>query len=196
MLNFKKNKMKQKMTNVMLAGILLVGLIAGCKKDNDQVPVPQPVINEQEVITTMMLSFVDSANTSNIRYATFRDPDGDGGASYDIFDTIILQPNKTWYTSITLLNETVSPADTISNEVLEEANDHLFCFSPSGTSAIVTITDLDGNSLPIGLQSKWKTTSTGVGTMQIELKHQAGVKNGSCSPGETDININFQVKVQ
>ena len=188
--------MKKQMTKMLLAGIVLASLITGCKKDDDLVPVPQPVVNEPEVITTMKLTFIDSSNTSNIMYATFRDPDGDGGASYDIFDTIKLQPNKTWYTSIILLNETASPVDTISNEVLEEANDHIFCFSPAGTSATVMITDLDGNSLPIGLQSKWKTAGVGNGTIQVELRHQPGVKNGTCTPGETDISINFQVKIQ
>jgi len=184
------------MTKLMFAAIISASIITGCKRDDDLVPVPQPVVNESEVITTIKLTLVDSSNSSNIKYATFRDPDGDGGTGFDVFDTIILEANKTWYTTVLLLNETVSPADTISNEVLEEANDHLFCFSPSGTSATVTITDTDGNSLPIGLQSKWKTTSAGTGTMQVELKHQPGIKDGTCAPGETDIDVIFQVIIQ
>ena len=188
--------MKNNILKLAFISIAISAFIGSCKKDDDQIDVPPPVVNEPEVITTLTIQFVDSSNSSNIVTATFRDPDGDGGLSYDIFDTIRLASNKTWYAEILLLNETVSPADTISNEVLEEANDHLICFTPSGTSANVIITDLDGNSLPIGLLSKWKTTTTGLGTMQIVLKHQPGVKDGSCSLGDTDIDVNFQVEVQ
>jgi hypothetical protein len=182
--------------NVLTAIILMTICWTGCKKDKDPVPLPPPVSNDGEVITTLKLTFTDSANTSDIRYATFRDPDGDGGQGPDIFDTIRLAPNKTWYTGILLLNETVTPADTISNEVLEEANDHRFCFTPSGTSAVVTITDLDGNNLPIGLQSKWRTAGIGLGAMQIELRHQPGIKDGTCTPGSTDVDVTFQTKIQ
>jgi hypothetical protein len=188
--------MKKVKTKVLFASILLATIWAGCKRDKDLVPVPQPIQNEPEVITTMKLTFVDSANPSNIRFASFRDPDGDGGASFDIFDTIKLQPNKTWNTSILLLNETVSPADTISNEVLEEGADHLFCFSPSGNSATVTRTDLDANGRVIGLKSKWRTGAAGSGTMQVELKHQPGIKNGTCGIGNTDIDVLFKTKIQ
>ena len=173
--------------------ILLVW--TGCKKDDDAVATPHAVHNEEEVITTIKLTFVDSANTSNIKYATFRDPDGDGGAAYDIFDTIKLEANKTWNTSILLLNESGAPVDTISNEVLEEANDHLFCFTPSEKTT-VSITDLDGNKLPLGLESKWVVFDAGMGTMRIELKHQPNIKDGTCSPGSTDLSVDFIVEVK
>jgi hypothetical protein len=202
-----KMKMKMKTTRtrtrtrtrtklLMLIAIASSTIWSSCKKDKDEVSNPPATSNEEEVITTMKLSFVDSSNSSNIKYATFRDPDGDGGLSYDIFDTIKLEPNKTWITSILLLNETVSPPDTISNEVLEEGIDHLFCFTSSGTIATVIKTDIDNNGLPIGLQSKWYTNAIGNGSMQIELKHQPGIKDGTCSPGDTDISVNFPLLVQ
>ncbi|MHB1278994.1 MAG: hypothetical protein ACYC1Q_11430 [Bacteroidia bacterium] len=184
------------MKNHLIAALFLLVLMIGCKKDDDKVNNPPPIINEQEIITTMTLHFVDSSNSANSYSATFRDPDGDGGASYDIFDSIKLEANKTWFTTLILLNETASPVDTISNDVLDEAVDHLVCFTPSGTSAMVTITDLDGNGLPLGLQSKWKTGSAGTGTMQIILRHQPGTKDGTCTPGESDIDVTFPVIVQ
>ncbi len=188
--------MKKKTIKLLFATLAVATIWTGCKKDKDLVPLPQPVQNEPEVFTTMKLIFVDSSNTSNIKYATFRDPDGDGGAGYDIFDTIKLEPNKTWITTVLLLNEIATPIDTVSNEVLEEGVDHLFCFTPTGSSATVIKTDLDANNRPIGLQSKWRTTSTGLGTMQVELRHQPGVKDGTCSPGVTDISIDFITKIQ
>jgi hypothetical protein len=188
--------MKKRTSTLMLIAFALATIWTGCKKDDGNVPDPPLPGNEEEVITTSRLTFVDSSNTSNIKYATFRDPDGDGGLTYDIFDTIKLEPNKTWLTTILLLNETVSPSDTISNEVFDEAVDHLFCYTPTGISTTVIKTDVDNNGLPIGLQTKWYTTVSGNGTMRVELKHQPGVKNGTCTPGETDISVDFQMKVQ
>jgi hypothetical protein len=188
--------MKKGTKSLLLIAFATASIWTGCKKDDDTVTTPPPPDNESEVITTLKLTFVDSSNTSNVKYATFRDPDGDGGLSYNIFDTIKLESNKTWITSILLLNETVNPIDTISNEVLDEGVDHLFCFSPSGTSASVIKTDLDNNGLAIGLESKWYTTAVGTGTMLIELKHQPGVKNGTCALGDTDISVDFKVNVQ
>jgi hypothetical protein len=189
-------KMKKRTKLLMLIAIVSTTIWTGCKKDKDDVSSPPATSNEEEVITTMQLTFVDSSDNSNVKTATFRDPDGDGGLAYDIFDTIKLVSNKTWITSIILLNETVSPADTISNEVLEEGVDHLFCFTPSGTIASVIKTDIDDNGLPIGLQTKWYTTSIGNGSIQIELKHQPGIKDGTCNPGDTDISVNFPLIVQ
>lgn len=186
--------MNKRTTLVLLLAFAIAASWNGCKKDDDNTPTPPA--NEEEVITTMTLTFVDSSNHANIKHATFRDPDGDGGLGYDIFDSIKLEPNKTWLTSIVLLNETQNPADTISNEVLDEGVDHLFCFTPTGTSATVVKTDLDNNGLPIGLQTKWYTTAAGDGTMQVELRHQPGVKNGTCGVGDTDISVDFKVKVQ
>ncbi len=188
--------MKKRTNSILLIAIAATIIWTGCKRDRNKIIEPPPPANEEEVITTMKITFVDSSNNANVKSATFRDPDGDGGLSYDIFDTIKLEPNKTWITSILLLNETESPADTISNEVLDEGVDHLFCFTATGNSATVVRTDLDNNGLPIGLQTKWYTTAAGNGTMQVELRHQPGVKNGTCAVGDTDISVDFQVKVQ
>lgn len=177
---------------------VIITLFSACKKDEDLVPVPQPVQNESEVITTFKITFVDSANTSNIHVATFRDPDGEGGVAPDIFDTIQLQPNTTYYASIVLLNELSSPVDTISNEVLEEANDHQFFFTFSGVSITQSYMDFDTNTppLPIGLSSKWKTGAATNGSSQIILKHQPGIKDGLITTGETDIDLTFVTKIQ
>lgn len=184
-----------KFNKLFIVALGAVTLFQSCKKDEDEVTTPAPPANENEVITTLRILFTDSANTADVRTAEFRDPDGPGGVAYDRFDTIRLDSNRTYFAEILLLNETASPADTISNEVLEEANDHLFCFDPTGSSASVTITDRDGNNLPLGLQSTWQTASSGTGTMKVSLHHQPGIKNGNCSLGETDVEVEFVVEV-
>lgn len=179
--------------------LIAVGMIAlslsSCKKDDDLVAVPPPDQNEVEVITTFTITFTDIGGTQPSASATFKDLDGDGGNAPSQFDTIFLAPNTTYSAEIVLLNETESPADTISNEVLEEAVDHLFCFSPSGNDVTITRTDTDG-TYELGLQSQWVTGSASTSTTNITLKHQPGVKDGTCAPGETDIELDFVTKIQ
>ena len=185
-----------KLHQLLTIGAFSLLALQSCKKDDNEVSSPAPPANESEVITTLRITFTDSANTADVRTAEFRDPDGPGGMAYDRFDTIRLDSNCTYFATILLLNETASPVDTISNEVLEEADDHLFCFTPSGSSASVTVTDRDGNNLPIGLQSTWITTSAGSGTMNVTLHHQPGIKNGDCALGETDVEVLFVVEIE
>lgn len=185
----------EKLIKASLFALMISAAITSCKKDDDLPEVPQPNENEEEVITTMKLTFIDSASVQPTVTATFRDPDGDGGNGPDIFDTIRLANNTTYFTSILLLNETVTPADTISNEVLDEGGDHLFCFTASGANVTVVRTDSDG-TYEIGLQSTWYTENASNGTVQVVLKHQPGVKDGTCSPGETDIDVTYVTQIQ
>jgi hypothetical protein len=191
--------MKKTIKKLTFLGIIATSVFTGCKKDKDEVPTPPPIVNEGEVITTFKLTFVDSAGLAPTVTAQYRDPDGDGGNDAVQFDTINLLPNTTYFASVLILDETKSPADTISNEIEEEANDHLFIYTPASADVTVTITDVDTNTptpLPLGLQTKWKTMAASTGTVQIVLRHQPDVKDGTYAPGETDIDLTFQVVIQ
>lgn len=180
---------------IKLLLLIFVTVVVSCKKDKNEVPNPQPPANESEVITTLKLLFTDSANTSNVSEFVFDDPDGDGGNAATQHDTIQLADSTTYLVSIVLLDKTKNPVDTISNEVEEEADEHQFFFNQSGTGINTTYLDKDVNNLPIGLLTKWKTVNTTMGSMQVILKHQPGVKNNSQAAGETDVEVLFQVKV-
>jgi hypothetical protein len=180
-------------TNIALAVMLLIitlGL-SNCKKKTNP---PNP--NEEELITTLQITFQDSAGVHPDVIARYRDIDGDGGAAPSIWDSIRLKSNTTYFASILLLDESASPADTISNEVLDEANDHLFCFTVSSINCNITRTDTDGNGLEIGLQSKWETGASGTGNVQIQLRHQPDSKTGSCNVGSSDIDLLFVLQNQ
>lgn len=178
---------------LILVFICSLSAFHACKKD---VCDPTPPANEGEVITTLRLVFVDSANSNDVRTAEFRDPDGPGGVPYDRFDTLLLSSNSTYYGQLLLLNETVSPADTISNEVLEEGADHLLCYASDIAGTTIERTDFDSNGLPLGLQTIWRTSAPGNGSVSVILKHQPGIKTGDCSTGETDVEVNFPMEVR
>jgi hypothetical protein len=181
-------KTKNIITLSILTAFIAFGFTA-CKDDN-----PKPE-NPEELITTVKLLFTDSADNSNTAIAVFADPDGPGGNSPVTTDTIKLQPNKTYYASIILLDESKNPVDTISNEVAEEKNDHLFVYTTTTTIGI-TVTDVDDNNLPVGLASKWKTQAPITGTTTVKLKHQPDIKTGDPALGETDVEVGFATWVE
>ena len=177
------------------ATLIVTNIFTGCKKDDDD-PTNPGTPNESELITTAVLTFTDSAGVAPDVTAIFRDTDGDGGAAPTQFDTIRLKNNTTYFMDVLLLDESGSPTDTISNEVEEEAVDHMFFYTQSGVNIITTYLDSDSNGLPLGLLTRWVTGNVSSGTSTITLKHQPGVKDGTQAPGETDIEVVFESRVE
>ena len=178
--------------NKILISIIIISMFwQACKKDADLPKLPEP-INEPEVITSLTLTFTDSANTSNVIIAKFIDNDGDGGNQPTTFDTIKLKSNTTYFTSLQLFNSILN--EEITPEIVQEANDHLFVYKTNAVNLSIAITDFDTNTPPlaIGLKSTWRAGNNGNGTVQVILKHQPGIKNGTESPGNTDVDLNFQ----
>ncbi|MEY3425925.1 MAG: hypothetical protein RL265_490 [Bacteroidota bacterium] len=184
------------MKKIVIFMAIAVVAFASCEKDKkNDIPLP-PVPNEEELITTFKVEFTDVNGILPTVSALFVDVDGPGGNNPTAFDTIRLRANATYNAVITLLNESVSPADDITVEVQEEGIDHLFCFDiSSGLNLTINKIDLDANNLAIGILSEWVTGSISTGTTTIRLKHQPGIKTGACELGDTDIELNFSTEL-
>ncbi|MGB1004295.1 MAG: type 1 periplasmic binding fold superfamily protein [Salibacteraceae bacterium] len=178
----------------LLAIAVITTTLNSCKKDDDVIEDPHDH-HEEELITTLTLTFVDAAGVEPTVTATFRDPDGDGGLDPDIHDTIRIADSTTYNVSVTVLNESETPAEDLTHEIENEADEHLFCYSVTGADVGITRTDTDG-TYEVGLESDWFTGMASNGTVQVVLKHQPNVKNGNCDPGETDIDVTFVTEVQ
>ncbi len=171
--------------------MVLVGFQA-CETD----PKPyMPPANEGELITTLIIETTDSASGQK-QVFKFKDADGEGGNAPSQFDSIELEQNKTYSVNLILLDESKTSVDTISNEVLNEGEDHLFKFTVSNINLGIRLDDLDKNGLPIGLKSIWSAGSSGDGKLKVVLKHQPGIKNGDPALGETDIEIEFNCRIK
>lgn len=152
--------------------------------------------NEEELITTVELQFSDTMGTA-VDTFRFRDPDGDGGNQPTI-DTLRLSSDSIYDLNIKFLDES-DPMDVedITMEIMAEDDEHLVCFDMGNMSAvqfIINKTDSDGN-YELGLQSRWQTFAAFEGSVKVILKHQPGVKDGTCAPGETDIEVDFPLIV-
>jgi hypothetical protein len=153
---------------------------------------------ENELITTVKLNFENSGIIKTFKYS---DPDGDGGAAPTI-DKVTLDANKVYNLTIELLDESKSPAKNISEEVSEEADEHLFIYTPTPSGLLTyTYSDKDSKNLAVGLVGKILTNTPGSGKLKVQLRHQPPVggvatKNGTATPGSDDINIDFDVEVK
>jgi len=218
--------------NAILKGISYFALLSiivlsqSCVKDkNKPAPAtpPAPIIDASELITSFRITFTDSASGS-ISSFLFRDPDGEGGQpayfgptiSSQSDSVIELSANKTYYSEIILLDESKSPIDSISNEVDEEGQEHMFFYNNgantilnpnnpyriflNGSNVEITYSDLDQGTPQrgIGLKTRVRTAATTAPfkyPLNITLRHQPGIKNGTYSPGESDISVDFKLRV-
>lgn len=185
--------------NVM-AVLLSMAVLAACEKDEDPI-IPDEPQNEEELITTMRITLA-SAGGSQVRTLSFMDADGDGGGA-PVITGDTLSADTVYTAAILLLNESVSPADTISHEVEEEGAAHQFFFQWVNADVSVTYADADVNGQPIGLLSTWTANSVSTGTVLVTLRHEpdksaAGVALGDIfnAGGETDIAVTVPVVVQ
>ncbi|MDT8413332.1 MAG: type 1 periplasmic binding fold superfamily protein [Vicingaceae bacterium] len=195
----------QKITKASLYLFLAAALMVSCKKDDDT-PKPEgggstPPPNEEELITSVKLTFEDTTGIQPTIVVWFRDPDGEGGNAPTQFDTIRLAANTVYTASIELLDESKNPVENITEEVEEEADEHLFCYSPSNVNLSIVRTDIEldygvGGTLEVGITTQWTTGNASIGSTQVVLKHQPGIKDGTCAPGDTDVELNFITEIQ
>lgn len=165
--------------------------VSACKKDDDDTEVP----SEQEVITTVQLKFT-TEDGSDFDTFVFSDEDGPGGDA-PIIDDIELGANETYELEIDFIDRS-NPADPefITEEVQDEAEEHLVCFDVASANVTVTAKDQDTNGDPLGLISTVTTGDAGQGTLTISLKHEP-TKSASdpCSTGETDVEATFVINI-
>jgi hypothetical protein len=185
-----------KITKIAYAALLTCVLFSACKKDKTEEP------NEEEVITTMKLSFAPVGGGATLNYQ-FNDPDGPG-AAVPTQDSIKLQPNKAYNVTLQLLNATKNPAEDITTEVQAEAEAHRFYYEPTAASNI-TVTGLnnDANGVPLGVTSTWTTGAAATGKIKVTLRHYPGTPPNKAladlvnsTKSSTDIEVEFNTKNQ
>jgi hypothetical protein len=173
--------------------LLTMGFVvamSSCKKEDKVDP------NEEELITTLKVTL--TATGASPLVFTFKDADGPTGAPPSVFDSIIVDANKSYAATVQFLNESVTPAEDITAEVSAEGNDHQIYFTPATAAITVNNLNNDSKGLPLGLSSTWQTGAAGKGSMKITLKHKPGTKAAGdpVSKGETDVEVEFGVRIK
>lgn len=187
-LNFKTLK-------VCFTLFMLAPFVLSCGSDDDA---PPPVINEEEVITTVILTL--TSNNGQEIVMTSQDLDGDGPNEPEITVSGNLSVATTYSGSVRLLNETVTPAENITDEVSAEGTEHQFFYTMGGGLNLTAIPqDFDNNGNPIGILFDLTSTSASSGTLTCTLRHEPLKPNDgtlSGAGGDTDVSVSFPVIVE
>ena len=167
-----------------------------------------------ELITKVTLTFTPEGD-GDIITVSATDPDGDGVKDIEADGPVDLLPNTSYTLSLALINELAQPTDpayNITEEIEEEADEHMFFFGwtndvfadPSGNGNIdsrsdpLNYEDEDDNGLPVGLNTSWTSGEPSSGTFRIILKHQPDLKSNTSDSetGETDLDVMFTINVE
>lgn len=178
----------------LLTLALATPLFVACKKDQAD-PTPDED-NEQITTVTYTLTPATGGPATTI---TWEDLDGEGGNPAVISPaTLNLVPNTVYTGSITILDKTKTPIEDVTEEINEKKDEHLFVYTPSPAASFLTITrtDKDSKGYDVGLKTTVATGAAATGTLQIVLRHQPGVKNGTATPGTTDVDVTFPVQLR
>ena len=167
-------------------------LFSSCSKDD---PI---AVNEEEVITTMIVTLVPSDASTNVTLKT-QDLDGDGPNAPVVTVSGDLKASLTYSGSVRFLNETETPAEDITLEVEEEADDHqLFYTVGSGLTMGVSSTNNDSNGNPLGTKFDVKSLSASSGKLTFTLRHKPKKPNSGLADagGDTDIEATFDIVIE
>jgi len=163
-------------------------LFTACDKDDDHNH------DEQELITTVKLTFTEVGGGSTT--FTVKDLDGDGG-NPPVADEIKLKANTAYTIGVEFLDESGDHTHDITEEVKEEADEHLVCFTATGALTSPIIGDVDGGGKPLGLESAITTGEASTGNLKVSLKHLPNKSaTDPCATGETDVEVTFPVTIE
>ena len=169
-------------------------LFVSCSKDDDPV-----AVNEEEVITTLTVTLVPSDASANIILKTV-DLDGDGPTAPTV--TVSggdLKASLTYAGSMKFENETETPAENITLEILEEADEHQVFYTVGSTlNATVVSTKNDSKGLPLGTEFNLTTGAASTGKLTFTLRHEPKKPNTGLADagGSTDMEASFDLVIK
>lgn len=182
----------RRQTFVSLGAVSLIAALAACGESTTEPG------GEQEVISRVTLTLTQ-AGTSTTVTSYIDDPDGNGPQSPSAqVGPLRLVPGATYSGTIKFENRLVSPAEDITKEVQEEANEHRVFYTVTGSGLTVTTTDLDPQGRPLGLKFNTVAGASGTGTLRVVLCHyDDSPKNTSATSctGDTDIDLSFSYSI-
>lgn len=183
---------------IVVVGMIAVLSLVACGSDDDDNSMPE-IINEEEVITTLVLTFRSDLDGTAIEYRS-TDADGDGPNPPVITNTGFLSANTSYSGTVQFLNETESPAENITEEVEEESDEHqVFFMAGSSLLATTTVDNTDSNGNPLGTEFSLETGDSSLGTYTVTLRHEPKKPNDGTlddAGGETDIQVIFSLQVE
>ena len=183
-----------KTSKLFVAAIFCLTLITSCSNDDDPV-----IINPEELITNVTLTFTNTSNATDIVTMTSVAPDGQDGS---FTNTVVgsFTSGETYSLGLAITNESESPADDVLNDdIIPEADEHFFTYGVDAVSMTMSrdagdVDGPDGNKL--GVNTTWIAGAASNGSVNITLVHEPVGSDdsnnfGTVTGGEEDFNITF-----
>lgn len=187
---------------ISIAAFALASFVfASCSSDDPTAP---PVDNEHAPPTTITVELVklDAAGnpTTEKTTATVRDTTVVKGKPR-VEGLLQLDAGAKYRGSISLFDESKSPAENVTHEIVQEKDGHIFLFAPGGgldaSRIVITDKDKDSQGFDVGLSFMLQATAgpSVNGTINVQLRHyDSGNKNDTVY--DTDINSNIPAQIR
>jgi hypothetical protein len=179
--------------SVML--LVVVVFVSSCRMTTEP-----PKDELEEILPNVVTITLSSPQGSST--AVWRSTSTSAGTATVRIDTLVLATGRTYTGAIAAVNDTKTPIVDLTEDYRSLANEHQFFYAVSGDAqsrVTITITDKDGNNLPLGLQYTVAVSSgEGTrGTLNVVLGHYDDVKkDGKTRSPESDIDITFPIVIR
>ena len=123
--------------------------------------------HDHEVMTTVIATF--SSDAEDMVY-TWSDVEQDGEPE---IDDVTLANGSSYTLTLQFLNELEEPAEDVTPEIVDEADEHLVFFTGNAFDTLLQYSylDADENGLPLGVEGTIETLEAGSGELTISLRH-------------------------
>lgn len=188
-------KILSSQSNQFVGAILLFSLsLSGCSKSAETVT---PALPGNEFLTTVQLQLTNTADPTDVQLCSSTQISPftntyQADSTYNSKAFLRLRANSTYTGRVLILDETKTPFDTVSVEILARENYHLFFFQPSPilVSNIVisnTTTNIPQNDWLTG-QPASDTTAFGISVNELVATSAATALNLTVSRTDLDNN--------
>lgn len=171
-------------------------LLNGCKEEEN--PAIPPAADEHAPPTTMIVVLKEAGKIDSTK-SLVRDTTVIKGKAM-VEDTLRIASGITYAGYIVLYDESQTPVENATQEIVDDQDNHLFVFTPGGgANGRVTVSNLskDSKGSDFGLTFSVTVSGTGAasGTLQVRLRHYGGNPKTSATY-DTDIDQTFPVVIR
>jgi len=180
---------------LMLTAVLFIS----CSDNPSSVDTDGP--GEVELITQVTLQLEElNANgepNGNIVNAVWEDADGPGGDAPTV-ESLNLNRGVNYEGTVQLLNTTENPPEDITEEVMEEAEEHQFFYEFDSGGIQIERLDADANGLLLGINYRILVSSGAAnGNLRVILLHfeDADKTSNSFPSNQTGIDTDVDIEI-
>ena len=187
-----------------LSTILFLTLIISCSKESITVPADESAdvpdeIKEEEVITTMTITLTPTSGSTAVVTLQTQDLDGDGPNAPEVTVSGNLTAGVVYSGDMEWLNELVSPAEVVTEEIEEKDLDHQVFYTPAGgLDVTVEYANNDSAGNPLGTEFTLTANTASSGSLTFTLVHEPTKPNTGLEDagGEIDIETAFNITIE